>query len=186
MADSLQAGASLTTGQSLTSANGDYTLTLQGDGNLVLSEGGKAVWATGTNGKGAARLKVQEDGNAVLYTQDNAPVWASQTAGKGGDKLVVQDDRNVVLYAGGTSVWSTGTAVAAAPAEAPVETPVEAPAEAPAPAAPQTYTVQGGDTLWVIAERFYGDGNQYPRIAQASGVSNPDLINVGQVLTIPA
>lgn len=57
--------------------------------------------------------------------------------------------------------------------------------EPPPPPAPQTYTVVSGDTLWAISERFYGDGNQYQRIADASGVSNPDLIYPGQVLTIP-
>ncbi|SKX45328.1 Putative mannose-specific lectin precursor [Mycobacteroides abscessus subsp. massiliense] len=58
--------------------------------------------------------------------------------------------------------------------------------EEPAPAPePRTYTVVSGDTLWAIAERFYGDGNQYQKIADASGVANPDLIQPGQVLTIP-
>jgi len=60
-----------------------------------------------------------------------------------------------------------------------------APAPEPPPPAPRTYTVESGDTLWAIAERFYGDGNQYQRIADASGISNPDLIQPGQVLTIP-
>lgn len=55
---------------------------------------------------------------------------------------------------------------------------------APPPAA-QTYTVEPGDTLWAIAERFYGDGNRYQEIATASGIDNPDAINPGQVLTIP-
>jgi nucleoid-associated protein YgaU len=59
-----------------------------------------------------------------------------------------------------------------------------APAPEPPPAA-RTHTVESGDTLWAIAERFYGDGNQYQRIADASGISNPDLIQPGQVLTIP-
>ena len=63
--------------------------------------------------------------------------------------------------------------------------PTPAPAPAPAAPAPRTYTVVSGDTLWAIAERFYGDGNQYPKIASASGVANPDLIHPGQVLTIP-
>jgi hypothetical protein len=49
----------------------------------------------------------------------------------------------------------------------------------------QSYTVQSGDTLWDIAERVYGDGAQYHRIADASGIANPDLIMPGQVLTIP-
>ena len=42
-----------------------------------------------------------------------------------------------------------------------------------------------GDTLWTISERFYRDGNQYQRIAEASGVDNPDLIYPDEVLTIP-
>jgi nucleoid-associated protein YgaU len=45
--------------------------------------------------------------------------------------------------------------------------------------------VVSGDTLWAIAERFYGDGSQYPKIASANGIANPDLIMVGQQLTIP-
>lgn len=51
----------------------------------------------------------------------------------------------------------------------------------------KTYTVQSGDTLWGIAKSFYGNGAQYTKIVSAnSGISNPNLINVGQVLTIPA
>ena len=47
------------------------------------------------------------------------------------------------------------------------------------------YTVVKGDTLWGIAERFYGDGSQYPKIASANGIGNPDLIYPDQVLYIP-
>ena len=58
--------------------------------------------------------------------------------------------------------------------------------EEPAPEpAVRTYTVESGDSLWAIAERFYGDGSKYQVIADASGVPNPDLIQPGQVLTIP-
>ncbi len=48
-----------------------------------------------------------------------------------------------------------------------------------------TYSVQSGDTLSKIAKRFYGDANHYHQIAQASGISNPDQIDVGQELTLP-
>lgn len=185
---SLNAGQSLGVGQELKSDNGKYTLTLQQDGNLVLSEGRSAVWAAGTDGSGAVRANVQEDGNFVLYKGDNSPVWASETSGNSGVRLTVQDDRNVVLYAGDKPVWASNSvapkaaepAAAAAPAAAPA-----AAAPAPAAPAPRTHTVASGDTLWAIAERFYGDGSQYQRIADASGVSNPDLIQPGQVLTIP-
>lgn len=188
---SLNAGQSLGVGQKLESGNGAYTLTLQQDGNLVLSERGNAVWAAGTNGSGAVRADVQPDGNFVLYKDGNEPVWASETSGNSGVRLTLQDDRNLVLYSGdNTPLWASNSTApqAAAPAEA---APAPAPAAEPAPPAPpappaaRTYTVASGDTLWAIAERFYGDGNQYQRIADASGVSNPDLIQPGQVLTIP-
>jgi nucleoid-associated protein YgaU len=52
----------------------------------------------------------------------------------------------------------------------------------------QTYTVADGDTLWAIAERYYGDGSQYTRIfgANRDQLDNPDVIQAGQVLRIPA
>jgi LysM repeat protein len=49
----------------------------------------------------------------------------------------------------------------------------------------QAYTVQPGDALWDVAERVYGDGSQYQRIADASDISDPSLIHPGEVLTIP-
>jgi nucleoid-associated protein YgaU len=49
------------------------------------------------------------------------------------------------------------------------------------------YTVVAGDTLRSIAQRFYGDANQWPRIFNANRdqIANPDVISVGWVLTIP-
>jgi nucleoid-associated protein YgaU len=50
------------------------------------------------------------------------------------------------------------------------------------------YTVQKGDTLWKIAEAHYGNGSKYPEIVKANSppVKNPDLIQPGWVLRIPA
>lgn len=196
MADTLTEGQKLEAGQSITSNNGAYSLTLQQDGNLVLSEYDTVVWATGTNGTSPERAEVQSDGNFVLYA-DGKPVWHSDTEGKDNVRLVLQDDRNLVLYSGDSPAWATATTsdtppvppaapAEEAPAEEPAATaPAAAEPEAPAAPEPRTYTVVSGDTLWAIAERFYGDGNQYQKIADASGVANPDLIQPGQVLTIP-
>ena len=49
----------------------------------------------------------------------------------------------------------------------------------------QPYTVKSGDNLSRISERFYGTPNKYSGIAQANGISNPDLIKVGQQLNLP-
>ncbi len=37
--------------------------------------------------------------------------------------------------------------------------------------------------MWDIAEQMYGDGSKYQLIADASGITTPDLIHPGQVLT---
>lgn len=49
------------------------------------------------------------------------------------------------------------------------------------------YTVEKSDNLWEIAVRAYGDGYQWTEIWQAneSLVKNPDIIQPGQVLTLP-
>jgi nucleoid-associated protein YgaU len=50
------------------------------------------------------------------------------------------------------------------------------------------YTVVAGDSLSKIAQREYGDGSKWKRIFEANraAISNPDLIQPGQVLTLPA
>jgi len=48
-----------------------------------------------------------------------------------------------------------------------------------------SYTVQKGDSLWNIAVRAYADGYQWPKIAQANNVTNPDYIEVGWQLQLP-
>lgn len=45
-----------------------------------------------------------------------------------------------------------------------------------------TYTVQTGDTLFLIAQRF---GTTVERLAQINKITDPNVISVGQVLTIP-
>lgn len=51
-----------------------------------------------------------------------------------------------------------------------------------------TYTVVSGDSLSKIARNHYGDGTKWHQIYEANKAiigDNPDLIEVGQVLTLP-
>jgi nucleoid-associated protein YgaU len=48
------------------------------------------------------------------------------------------------------------------------------------------YVVKSGDNLSKISKTFYGNPHEYTKIAQANNISNPDKIQVGQQLTIPA
>lgn len=60
---------------------------------------------------------------------------------------------------------------------------------APPPRAsePKTYTVQAGDTLSKIAKQYYGNANAYVKIFEANRdqLTNPNKIQIGQVLKIP-
>ena len=50
---------------------------------------------------------------------------------------------------------------------------------------PGKYTVTSGDTLWSIAEKYYKSGYNWVDIQKANGLTDPGLIENGQVLTIP-
>ena len=52
----------------------------------------------------------------------------------------------------------------------------------------QSYTVKSGDTLSKISKQFYGDSSEYMQIfyANRDKLSDPDKIQVGQELNIPA
>jgi Phage tail lysozyme/LysM domain len=58
----------------------------------------------------------------------------------------------------------------------------------PATPAARSYTVQPGDTLYGIAQRYWGNGKYWPALYQAnrSKISDPNLIYAGQVMTVPS
>ena len=92
-----------------TSGNGRTVLRMQEDGNFVLYKDGKPAW----QGDGAyphgQYAIIQSDGNLVVYADGDKPVWASDTGGSPGATLAVQDDGNVCLYHQGRPIWATQT-----------------------------------------------------------------------------
>ena len=52
---------------------------------------------------------------------------------------------------------------------------------------PAKYTVKSSDSLWKIAEEYYGSGYNWVSIAQENSISasNPDYLQEGWVLNIP-
>jgi len=48
------------------------------------------------------------------------------------------------------------------------------------------YIVKTGDNLSRISKTFYGNPNEYMKIAKANGIADPDKIKAGQELKIPA
>ena len=109
--------------QSLFSPNMFYKVTLEIDGNFVLwstpAKNGSInynyIWSIETRNKGSwpFYMKLQEDGNLVLFDKDNKGQWWSNTAGQGKAPytLEMQDDGDVVVKdATPTTIWRSGTA----------------------------------------------------------------------------
>lgn len=125
-----------------------------------------ALAAVKENGVVLAHLHLQDN---KLFMQGAAPS---------------QDSKNAVWNA----IKAANPAYDDITADLTVDSSLPQPAAA-APAAPadQTYTVKPGDTLSKIAKQFYGNANAYMKIFDANKdqLSDPNKINVGQVLIIP-
>lgn len=97
-------------GQQLQTADRRYRLVFQADGNLVLYSPNRALWSSNTHTKGSKYVKLQDDGNLVIYDGNNHALWNTVTFGNGSSRLIMQDDGNLVLYNNaGRAVWNTVT-----------------------------------------------------------------------------
>jgi hypothetical protein len=110
----LASGQSLGPDQTLESANRRYSLTMQADGNLVLSEleGGARWprWASSSYTPGS-RATMQANGELVIHGPGGEVCWSNtHTGGNPGAFLMLQNDGDATLYRPGKRLWSTQTA----------------------------------------------------------------------------
>lgn len=78
----LTPGERLLAGQSRTSLDGRFTLTMQSDGNLVWRYGERVIWAANPGDSKEPECVMQSDGNLVIYgfrKGKRQAVWASNT-----------------------------------------------------------------------------------------------------------
>jgi len=107
----------LFTGQSMTSCDGRFQLSLQDDGNLVLSQKDDdghftiVLWASGTSGVPAANMvKMQADGDLVISALDGTPIWVSDTSGLPDEHVELSNDGDMRLYdAHHGTAWESNT-----------------------------------------------------------------------------
>lgn len=110
------------------------------------------------------QVKVKFSAN-VWATGEAIPDWV-----KGRTYDVAQVSGNRVLLSGINSWINKADVEIISVSSAPIQAP-----------ATSTYTVQSGDTLSSIAAKF---GTNYQALASLNGISNPNLIYVGQVLRV--
>ena len=114
--NTLQSNQALGSGQSLTSSNKCFKLTLQRNGVIVLRKvsNNLVLWTSTLLPTPGAQVLMTGDGNLYLLDElRNYYFWASGTGGNNGAVLVLQDSGNLVITAtAGTVVWTTNTATA--------------------------------------------------------------------------
>lgn len=112
-------------GTSISSPDGRFSLNFQAsDRNLVLYQGGTALWSAKTNKyycttpPGAPQctppqtqyIIFQSDGNLVAYDQYTHGWGISNTAGYPNSTLALQNDGNLVIYdSSNHAIWATNT-----------------------------------------------------------------------------
>jgi nucleoid-associated protein YgaU len=130
--------------------------------------------------KGELMLSGHAAPNATLRLYaDNQPIGTATTDAQGKWSLVSPRP---------AGAGKTGLRVDQLAADGSVAHRIETPFEPPAAGIPTgRYTVQAGNSLWVIARKAYGNGLQYTVIfgANKQQISDPNLIYPGQVITLP-
>lgn len=130
-------------------------------------------------------VRVSPDGRTLYDTNMRVSVEDYNIVEDAKEGLDVSVDVNLKQWRS----YGTKTVKVEPPAENTQAQTVSVEKERDASTAPtaKTYTVKAGDTLWALAAKYYGSGAQYTKIynANTDKISNPNLIYVGQVLTIP-
>jgi surface antigen len=102
----LASGSSIWPGQYLKSPNGRFRLKLQTDGNLVLYDTSNGSASWSTGVASGVVRATMQTDGNFVIVRSSGSQWSSTTQGFGGARLIVQDDGNVVVQRKNLPVWS--------------------------------------------------------------------------------
>jgi hypothetical protein len=105
---SLTFGTILYQKEVLQSPDKKFKVVMQDDCNLVAYKDGVKTWSSDTMNKGKnCYLENKDDGNIVLYDEDEKLLWQTDTVGSGKLSLVAENTGNLSAYNGSnTLVWN--------------------------------------------------------------------------------
>lgn len=168
-----------------------FTLMVLGRGNDGVFDYTVPVSALVEQIRTVARL-----GQKVRIENYNEPGWYYITAISDEDAMyapplnaVTRSSIAITLTEVSDAVIKVGPLTGGAtttPAAAVSDTAASSPAAGGGTERPKVYyTVVSGDTFWKIAQKFYGDGERWPEIADANKITDPRRLSVGTKLEIP-
>jgi hypothetical protein len=110
----LLSGQTIASGQSISSPDGHYALTMMADGNLVLELSNpygspRVIWSTGTGSFAGATAGLESNGNFIVRGGGGETIWSANVTSPGCANLDLQDDGNLVLYNSTGAYWATHT-----------------------------------------------------------------------------
>lgn len=111
-ADTLVVNQVMKRSQHLESANGEYRLEFQPDGNVVIRrKSDQAVtWSSKSENSSADRLVLGPNGNLSVRGWGRSPAWESGTRNSRVSRMTLQNDGNLVMFdTMNEQIWETGT-----------------------------------------------------------------------------
>ncbi|SAL77618.1 lipase/acylhydrolase [Caballeronia choica] len=97
----------LARGQKLSSCDNRFSLNMQADGDLTITQASAAIWSAGTSGSAAAEVRMQENGDLVVFDSNGVMLWESDTSGNRSAYAYLQDDGNLAVYASSGTIWAS-------------------------------------------------------------------------------
>jgi hypothetical protein len=92
--------------------NCSFSALMGTDGNFVVYQGSQPIWSTRTAGGGGVKVTLQGDGNLVMTNAANAVIWSSVSANKGGIGMLLSTSGTLAIVNGnGVPIWTSGLTV---------------------------------------------------------------------------